>query len=93
MKKAAKKKDFPARDRYFGVLLEKMESNFRQVLEGHAALDKKIDDFREEFIDFTNEANWKFKEILDELKEFKEGRFAELEKRINRLEKWASSRN
>lgn len=41
-------KESTLQERRFGVLLEHMDSNFKLVLEGHAALDKKIEDFRYE---------------------------------------------
>ena len=48
MNKKISKKDTPLRDRYTGVLLEQMHGDIKQILEGHAVLDKKIDDFRYE---------------------------------------------
>lgn len=30
-------------DKYYGVLLEEISSNFKLVLEGHVVLDRKID--------------------------------------------------
>ncbi len=42
-------------ERQFGVVLEHMDKKIDIVLEGHAALDKKIDDFHDEFSGLRNE--------------------------------------
>lgn len=41
-------KDSSPTEQRFGVFIEHMDKRFDQVLEGHATLDKKIDDFRHE---------------------------------------------
>ncbi len=41
------------------VLLEDIRSKFDLALEGHAVLDKKIDDFRQEFVEFRQETEFK----------------------------------
>lgn len=86
MKKLDKKNTSVA-ERRFGVILENIDSNVKQVLEGHVVLDKKINEFYGEFVDFRNEANWKFEHIIQELKELREGRVSNLEKRMQILEK------
>lgn len=42
-------------ERKFGVLLEGMDKKINLVLEGHGALDKKIDGLKEEFVEFKGE--------------------------------------
>lgn len=47
------------------VLLESMEKHFRLVLEGHAALDKELKDFRTDFREFRNETRFNFKTLIE----------------------------
>lgn len=82
-----------------GVLLEHIDSKLDLVIEGHTALDKKIDDvhigLHQELTEFKKETNYKFDIVIEELhiirNELKEkvGRdeFILLEKRVARLEK------
>lgn len=93
MKKLPHNKKFLSTQHQLGVVLEDINSKFDQVLDGHAALDKKISGFYKEFVDFRNEANWKFEQILEELREIKVGRIVSLEERMKRIEQWISSRN
>lgn len=48
IKRKTNAKNLSEGKRHFGVVLEHIDSKFNQVLDGHAALDKKIDNFREE---------------------------------------------
>lgn len=57
-KDASRKKD---------VLLESMEKHFRLVLEGHAALDKELKDFRGDFREFQSETRFNFKTLTSVL--------------------------
>lgn len=83
------------KERYLGVTLEHIDSKLDLVLDGHKALDKKIDDFKEEVGEKFKEVDYKFEVVLDELhvirNELKEkvGRdeFVLLEKRVATLEK------
>lgn len=72
------KSDFTPAERRFGVLLENIDSKIDLVLEGHAALDhkidraaedldKKIEDFRAEVNVRFEEVNYKFDVVFDEL--------------------------
>ncbi|PIU99279.1 hypothetical protein COS59_00545 [Candidatus Wolfebacteria bacterium CG03_land_8_20_14_0_80_36_15] len=94
-KKKINKKELSPPERHFGVVLENIDSKLDLVVEGHQALDKKIDTNHQEFKEFRGEVNYKFGVVLDELRlirnELKEkvGRdeFALLEKRVMALEK------
>jgi len=81
MGKNVRKNDLPAVEGRFGVILENIDSNVKQVLEGHAVLDKKIDDFRQEFDESREETNWKFEQVL------LEGRMQILEERLAKSRK------
>lgn len=78
-----------------GVILEDIDSKLDLVLEGHRALDIKIDKNHEEFREFRKAVDYKFEVVFDELhiirNELKEkvGRdeFVLLEKRVIALEK------
>ncbi len=61
--KKKEQKDLIEARRQFGVVLEDINSKVSLVLEGHNALDKKIDIFKEEFVEFKEETNIKFKII------------------------------
>lgn len=83
-----------ATKRSLGVILEDIDSKFDLILEGHTALDKKIDVFHDEFLDFTKETRLNFNAIKDylsriddEIQEMKKilSRKADLE-RLERLE-------
>lgn len=95
IKKTKKLTDSSDESRYFGALLENMDSKIDILVEGHRVLDGKIDKHYFEFQDFRNEVNYKFDVVFDELhlirNELKEkvGRdeFILLEKRVFALEK------
>jgi|SRR3972149_11692327 len=77
-KNKIKKISGPITENQFGVVLEKMNSNIELVLEGHVALDKKIDDFKEEMMEFKHDTESNFKTVFkylsnidDELKSIK----------------------
>ena len=94
-KKKINKKQFIPSERHFGVVLEDIDSKLDLVLEGHQALDVKIDKNHQEFQEFRSEVNYKFEIVFDELhlirNELKEkvsrDEFALLEKRVMTLEK------
>ena len=87
MNKQLKTKKLPkVTNAQFGVILEDVQDKFELVLEGHSALEKKIDDFKDEtktnfktlfgFVDATT-ANFKsifeyLEQIDDEIKSIKE---------------------
>jgi len=81
--------------------LEHMDSKLDLVVEGHKALDKKIEKNHQELLEFRKEVNYKFDVVFDELhvirNELKEkvGRdeFVLLEKRVARLEKASHNKN
>lgn len=80
--------------------MEDIDSKLDLVLEGHQALDKKVDGVSAELGDFRKEVDYKFEIVVDELhvirNELKEkiGRdeFVLLEKRVTQLEKMRTSR-
>ena len=61
------KKDLTQPERHFGVLLESMDSKIDILVDGHQALNKKIDKNHQEFQEFREEANFKFKIITETL--------------------------
>lgn len=77
-----------------GVLLEDLDHKLDLVLDGHAALDKKIDKVDYKVDDLKRDMNFKFGVVLDTLtiirNELKEkvsrDEFALLEKRVAKLE-------
>lgn len=97
--KKQKKSDSSVKVRQFGVVLENIDSKLDLMVEGHKALDKKIDVNNHEF---KKEVNYKFEivfekfdNVTDELRlirnELKEkvdrDEFLTLEKRVIKLEK------
>ena len=54
------------------VILEDIDSKFQQVLEGHGALDKKIDGLHDEFNDFKTETRIHFKALTERMGNFEE---------------------
>lgn len=81
-------------NRHFGVILEDIDSKFKQVLEGHGALDKKIDDLVEEIrgnfktvFEYFSRIDEELKMVRDEIKDLKTrlNRKADLE-RLEKLE-------
>ncbi len=95
IKKETNKKQLSVTERHFGVVLEHIDSKLDLVVEGHQALDKKIEDFRGKVEQRFNEVDYKFELVFDELhlirNELKEkvsrDEFALLEKRVIALEK------
>ena len=89
------KKDLTQAERYFGVLLESMDSKIDILVDGHKNLNEKIGRVEENLGEFRREVDYKFEVVFDELllirNEFKEkvGRdeFLVLEKRVAVLEK------
>ena len=82
-------------ERRFGVILEDMDDKLNLIIDGHQALNKKIDNNHKEFQEFRGEVNYKFGVVFDELhlirNELKEkvsrDEFIVLEKRVATLEK------
>ncbi len=66
-----KKKDTPEKDRHFGVILEDINSKFSVLVEGHSALNAKIDKNHQEFREFREETNSKFKILGNSISEVK----------------------
>ena len=64
-KNKIKKISGPITGNQFGVVLEKMNSNIELVLEGHVALDKKIDDFKEEMMEFKHDTENNFQTLFE----------------------------
>ena len=83
-------------ERRFGVILEDMDDKLNLIIDGHQALNKKIDNNHKEFQEFRGEVNYKFGVVFDELhlirNELKEkvsrDEFIVLEKRVATLEKF-----
>ncbi len=82
-------------ERHLGVTLEHIDSKLDLVLDGHKALDKKLENFKAEVDEKFKVVDYKFEIVLDELhlirNELKEkvGRdeFVLLEKRVMALER------
>jgi len=95
VKKKINKKQPSSSECHFGVVLEDIDSKLDLVIEGHRALDIKIDKHHEEFREFRKEVDYKFGIVFDELhlirNELKEkvsrDEFTFLEKRVAALEK------
>jgi hypothetical protein len=94
MKKKINKKEVSVSERHFGVILEYIDSKLDLVVDGHQALDKKIDNNHEEFQEFRSEMDYKFEIVFDELslirgdlkQKVSRDEFALSEKRITALE-------
>jgi len=69
VKKKEKKKNLNIEARHFGVVLENIDSKLDLVVEGHEALDKKIDKVDKKVEDFRKEVNYKFEIITEVLSE------------------------
>ena len=95
------RKDKKKEERYFGVILENMDSKLDLLVEGRQVSDKKIDRVDGKVDDFRKEVDYKFEVVFDELRiirnELKEkvGReeFALLEKKVLKLEKVINRQN
>lgn len=68
-----------------------INSKFDQVLEGYGVLDTKIDKIDKKLDGFIEETRWKFDAILEEIRDLKQGRITDLEKRVQRLEERSAS--
>lgn len=83
------------KEKSFGVLLEHVDSKIDLVLEGHVALDGKIDGLDKKIEDKFKTVDYKFSIVFDELRiirnELKEkvsrDEFTLLEKRVAAIEK------
>lgn len=69
MSKKNKKKDLPANERSFGVILESMDSKLNFVVEAHKSLDATIHKNHEEFREFKREVNYKFETVFEKFEE------------------------
>lgn len=86
MKKSPHNRKVSSEQHQLGVVLEDINSKFDQVLDGHTALDTKIEKVYDEVKEFRKEVDWKFNVVLEEIRDLKGGRIADLEKRVQRLE-------
>ena len=68
IKKKINKKQPILSERHFEVILEDIDSKLDLVIEGHRALDIKIDKNHEEFREFRKEVDYKFELTFDELR-------------------------
>lgn len=71
-------------ERRFGVILENIDSKIDLVVEGHKALDKKIDKNHQEFQEFRGEVNYKFEVVFDKFTEI-DKKFIEVDKRFDEV--------
>ena len=55
-------------ERHFGVVLENIDSKLDLVVEGHQALDRKIDNKHTEFKEFEKVVNYKFEVLIEGVK-------------------------
>ena len=99
MKKLAKKikKDTSPAERRFGVILERIDSNVRQISEGQIMLDGNVNRIDKKVDDMKLEMDYKFEIVFDELhlirnEQVKRQEFVILEKRVLELEKRQSKR-
>lgn len=76
MTKRAKNKKIE--ERQFGVVLESLDSKMDLMLEGHHALDKKIDNNHQEFQEFRGEVNYKFEVVFEKFDEI-DARFGKID--------------
>ncbi|MCL4437727.1 hypothetical protein M1513_01665 [Patescibacteria group bacterium] len=65
MAKKTKKNIFNKSERYFGVVLEKMDSNIQSFLDGHQTLDKKIDNLKDNIDGRFKEVDYKFDIVFE----------------------------
>ena len=86
------------KQRKAGVLLKDLDSKLALVLEGIRGVDGKVDKHYSEFNEFKQKVDYKFEEVLDELRVIrneKVGReeFLLLEKRVLKIEKGIKTHN
>ncbi len=72
-------------ERHFGVVLENIDSKLDLLVEGHQALDKKIDKNHGEFQEFRREVNYKFDVVFEKFHEVDE-RFNTVDKRLSKVD-------
>ena len=80
-----KEKGKAADKRAHGVLMEDLDAKLDLVLEGHSALDKKIDLHHEKFVEFKEETNFKFGIVFEKFGEIG-GKFDGIDGRFDRVE-------
>ena len=76
-KKKINKKQLSPSERHFGVILEDIDSKLDLIVDGHQALDKKIDKNHQEFQEFRDEVNYKFDVVFE--------KFDEVDKRFDEV--------
>lgn len=81
MKKLPPHKKVSSAQHQLGVVLEDINSKFDQVLDGHAVLDVKIEKVYDEVKEVRKEIDWKFNVVLEEIRDLKQGRITDLEKK------------
>ena len=79
------KKERKDRNGGHGVLMEDLDAKLDLVLEGHSALDKKIDQHHEEFVEFREETNFKFGIVFEKFREV-DGRLGEIDGRFDKID-------
>ena len=65
IKKKINKKSSSLSEQQFGVVLDNIDSKIDLVLEGHKSLDVKIDKNHEEFREFRNDTQFRFKTLIE----------------------------
>jgi archaellum component FlaC len=86
------KKNISVSERHFGVVLEDIDSKLDIVVEGHQALDKKIEDFKNETGERFDEVDYKFEIVFEKFDEidtrFKsvDARFDEVDARFDKID-------
>ena len=73
------------RESEVGALIEHFDSKIDLVVEGHAALDKKIDKNHEEFKEFRQEVNYKFDVVFQKFDEVDQ-QFNKVDRRFDKVE-------
>lgn len=64
-KKKINKKQLSTSERYFGVVLEDIDSKLDLLAEGHQGLDKKIDKIGKNLEDFRQDTQYRFKTLIE----------------------------
>lgn len=73
-------------ERHFGVVLENIDSKLDLVVEGHQALDKKIDSNHQEFQEFRKEVDYKFEVVFEKFDEV-DKRFEQVDRRFEQIDR------
>jgi GTP-binding protein EngB required for normal cell division len=85
IKRKINKKQVSVSERHFEVVLEDIDSKLGLVLEGHKALDTKIDKNHGEFREFRKEVDYKFDVVFEKFNKI-DTKFDEIDARFNEID-------